>query len=324
MKVSIICCTYNHEKYIEEAIKSFLMQKTNFKFEVLIHDDASTDKTAEIVRKYEKDYPDIIKPIYQTENQYSKGKIIVSEFLIPRAEGKYVALCEGDDYWNHPDKLQKQYDALEAHSEIDMCAHNSIVIHAITGELVNRHWITKNGVRVASIEETILGEGGFVATNSLFFRKSVYENELPFRKIMAYDYTLQIAGALKGGILCLPDFMSAYRFAVPNSFTDRKRKENKQEVSFYLKKRAVLEQLDKDTGNKYHDVITGRLMLNEILVTNKAVENIRILVKYKNGFHVLSTKDKIKILVKCFCPILLRLKHKLFISKRNKIIKELR
>ena len=103
--VSICCITYNHEDYIADAIEGFLMQKTDFKYEVLIHDDASTDRTAEIIRKYERKFPNLIKPIYQTENQHSKG-IKVGKYNIERALGKYIALCEGDDYWVDPCKLQ--------------------------------------------------------------------------------------------------------------------------------------------------------------------------------------------------------------------------
>lgn len=93
--VSICCITYNHEDYVAEAIEGFLMQKTDFNFEVLIHDDASTDGTAEIIKKYQKRYHDIIKPVLQIENQYSKGVKINSTYNYPRAKGKYIALCEG-------------------------------------------------------------------------------------------------------------------------------------------------------------------------------------------------------------------------------------
>ncbi len=117
--VSICCITYNHEKYIRDAIEGFLNQKTNFPFEVLIHDDASTDGTANIIREYEAKYPQIIKPIYQTENQYSKG-IDVSIFNYSRAKGKYIALCEGDDYWTDPYKLQKQVDFLEKNPDFGL------------------------------------------------------------------------------------------------------------------------------------------------------------------------------------------------------------
>ncbi len=112
--VSINCITYNHEPYIRQCLDGFMMQKTNFAFEVLIHDDASTDNTANIIQEYEAKYPEIIKPIYQAENQYSKGEGAISvRFNFPRAKGKYIAMCEGDDYWIDPHKLQKQVDILE-------------------------------------------------------------------------------------------------------------------------------------------------------------------------------------------------------------------
>ena len=111
--VSVICTTYNHEKYIERALKSFVTQNTNFCFEVLVHDDASTDSTAKIIEKYAKKYPKIIKPILQVENQYSKKVNINTNFIIPRIKGKYVALCEGDDYWIDEYKLQKLFEVME-------------------------------------------------------------------------------------------------------------------------------------------------------------------------------------------------------------------
>src|SRR6056297_583375 len=102
--VSISCITYNHEPYIEDALEGFLLQETDFPFEILIHDDASTDHTADIIREYESTFPTLIKPIYQSENQYSQGNRpgIIN---IKRAKGEYIALCEGDDYWTDPFKL---------------------------------------------------------------------------------------------------------------------------------------------------------------------------------------------------------------------------
>jgi glycosyltransferase involved in cell wall biosynthesis len=111
--VSICCITYNHERYIRDAIESFLMQETEFPFEIVIHDDASTDTTAHIIREYEKNYPELIKPIYQTQNQFSKGRFRPFFACLKKAKGKYVALCEGDDYWTDPLKLQKQVTFLE-------------------------------------------------------------------------------------------------------------------------------------------------------------------------------------------------------------------
>ena len=126
--VSIICPTYNHEKYITDAIESFLMQKVEFPIEIIIHDDASTDATADIIRSYEKKYPTIIKPIYQKENQYSKGKP-PTYFIYKRAQGKYIASCEGDDYWTDPYKLKKQVEFLENHPEYIAVTHNVRVVN---------------------------------------------------------------------------------------------------------------------------------------------------------------------------------------------------
>src|SRR5690606_29817302 len=116
--VSIICYAYNHEKYIKDALNGFVMQKTEFPFEIIIHDDASSDKTADIIREFEREYPHILKPIYQTINQYSIEKGKVTRICYEAAKGKYIALCEGDDYWTDPLKLQKQVDFMESNPEV--------------------------------------------------------------------------------------------------------------------------------------------------------------------------------------------------------------
>ena len=117
--VSIKCTVYNHEPYLRQCLDGFVMQKTNFPFEAIVHDDASTDGSAAIIREYAEKYPDIIKPIYETENQYSKkddslGRIMNAAI---HPDAKYIALCEGDDYWIDPLKLQKQIDFLEAQAD---------------------------------------------------------------------------------------------------------------------------------------------------------------------------------------------------------------
>lgn len=126
--VSIICNTYNHEKYIAHALESFLMQKTDFSFEILVHDDASTDSTPDIIKTYAEKYPDIIKPILQTENQFSKGINVTQVFQYSRAKGKYIAFCEGDDYWIDSNKLQFQVDWLQQHPQDIGCVHKYIVV----------------------------------------------------------------------------------------------------------------------------------------------------------------------------------------------------
>ena len=124
LMVTIRCITYNHEPYIRQCLEGFVMQKTNFRFEAIVHDDASTDGTAAIIREYAEKYPDIIKPIYETENQYSKRDGSLRRIMDAHTHGKYVAMCEGDDYWIDPLKLQKQVDFLEDNPEYGMVHTN--------------------------------------------------------------------------------------------------------------------------------------------------------------------------------------------------------
>ena len=127
MKLSVVCITYNHEKFIRRALDGFVMQRTNFSFDVLIHDDASTDRTADIIREYEQKYPDLFTVIYEKENQWKK-KDICRDIVFPKVRGEYVALCEGDDYWTDPLKLHKQVEFLETHPEYAICFHPVTVV----------------------------------------------------------------------------------------------------------------------------------------------------------------------------------------------------
>ena len=128
LMVTIRCMTYNHEPYIRQCLEGFVMQKTNFRFEAIVHDDASTDGTAAIIREYAEKYPDIIKPIYETENQYSKHDGSLKRIMNCVTHGKYIALCEGDDYWIDSLKLQKQIDYMEQHSECSLCGTNGLIL----------------------------------------------------------------------------------------------------------------------------------------------------------------------------------------------------
>jgi glycosyltransferase involved in cell wall biosynthesis len=125
--VSILCITYNHEKFIAEAIRSFLIQKTNFKFEIIIGDDCSTDKTQSIIKFYSETYPGRIKLIASPTNLGTHKNLIN---CISHCKGKYIALCEGDDYWTKEYKLQKQVDFLESNADFVICCHYHKVINS--------------------------------------------------------------------------------------------------------------------------------------------------------------------------------------------------
>lgn len=135
--VSICCLTYNHAPFLQSALDGFVTQKTRFPFEVVIHDDASTDQTSSLIRDYQEKYPDIIRPIFQKENQFSKQGVYPCGYLYPAALGRYIAECEGDDYWTDPHKLQTQYDYMEAHPECSICYHDFIVYDVKDGKFTS-------------------------------------------------------------------------------------------------------------------------------------------------------------------------------------------
>ncbi|MBR6421328.1 glycosyltransferase [bacterium] len=250
IKVSIVCNAYNHEKYIKKALDGFLMQKTSFKYEVLVHDDASTDGTADIIREYQQKYPDIIKPILQKENQYSQKIRISYKYQFPRAVGKYIAICEGDDFWTDENKLQKQFDIMEQHGEVDMCAHAAQCIDAETGESGKMVRPKKNDM-ILRTDEVITGGGDYLATNSLFFRKSLLDNTPEYVKVSALDYMLQIYGSCRGGIYYLDEVMSVYRVNVKNSWTTVMRANTDKKISFKKKLIGYFKLFNRETGYKY-------------------------------------------------------------------------
>ena len=125
--VSVCVLSYNHVKTIKRCLNSIVNQNVNFKFEVLIHDDNSTDGTINIIREFENSYPSVIRPVYEKENQYYKNNNagrMDAVFNVPRAKGKYIAFCEGDDYWTDPQKLQIEYDYMEKHPECKFVQDN--------------------------------------------------------------------------------------------------------------------------------------------------------------------------------------------------------
>lgn len=298
ISVSVICNAYNHEDYIRDALEGFIMQKTNFKFEILVHDDASTDNTADIIREYEKKYPHLIKPIYQVENQYSKGTGLVGKTQLARAKGKYIAMCEGDDYWTDPYKLQKQFDAMEKNPQVDICAHGAVTIDASTKK-IEQEIKPKEYDTIIPPEEVISGGGGYVVTCSLFYRKSINDNFPEFRKILTFDYTLQICGSLRGGMLYLNDCMSVYRILSKNSWSSRM----SQDISSYIKHlqrvHEMFKVLNEETEYRYNNIINEKLLQNEfkVLILSKKYKELKK-APYDELYKSLTLKKRLKINIK--------------------------
>ncbi len=227
--ISICCISYNQEKYIKTAIESFLNQNVGYSFEILIHDDASTDNTPKIIKEYEARYPNIIKAICNTENQYSKGIAINPVFNYPRARGKYIALCEGDDYFLDPEKLRKQIDYLEKHPECHLCFHNAFNVDVngkVIGDFLPRNDLYKkfykNEDSSYSSEEMIALD--FIPTNSMVFRRDdiLKLPQFYFDNIsICGDLSIRLYLASLGSSFGFAEKMSAYRKGSENSASQK-------------------------------------------------------------------------------------------------------
>lgn len=205
--VSVVCATYNQEAYIRQCLEGIMMQKTSFSFEVLINDDASTDNTASIIKEFEIKYPKHIKPIYQKENQYSKGIKIDPNYNIPRAQGKYIAMCEGDDYWIDELKLQKQFDFMENHPECTMCFHDAEIENNLKDKTISH-------IQIEDREyfSNELFSNWIVPTASMFFRKDFLDFKILTNKnILNGDLIYILLAAEKGKVYGLSEKMSTYR-----------------------------------------------------------------------------------------------------------------
>ena len=208
IKVSILCSTYNQKEFIVQALDSFLMQKTDFDFEVLVHDDASTDGTTEIVKQYQKKYPNIFKPIYQKENQFSKGnKRIITKFLFPKARGKYLSLCEGDDFFTDENKLQRQVDFLDKNPDYALCFHP---VRVFFESKRKKDFIFPDLNKITKFTLNNLLKENFIQTNSVMYRKQK-KYDYPETIFLPGDWYLHIYHARFGKIGFINKVMSAYR-----------------------------------------------------------------------------------------------------------------
>ncbi|EMF45859.1 putative glycosyltransferase [Planococcus halocryophilus Or1] len=252
--VSVDCLAYNHEKYIAEAIESFLMQKTNFDFEILIHDDASTDKTAAIIREYEEKYPDLIKPLYQKHNLFSQGATML-QINQRRAKGKYIAICEGDDFWTDPYKLQKQVDYLEANPECDLCVHSAYQYSEALNKVVGKVRPSRKS-RMFSAEETILGGGELFPTNSMVYRRVKADDVPGFYFDAGYgDYPLAIHLAHNGQVHYMDEEMSVYRVDVKGAWSEKTLTNTINSTKQNDGTAKLLDKINSHTNLQYNEMI---------------------------------------------------------------------
>lgn len=281
--VSICCATYNHEAYIREALDGFLMQEVDFPIEILVNDDASTDGTPQILREYEQRHPDLIHVVYQEENQYSRGVRPLPQLLVPRARAKYIAVCEGDDYWLESGKLQEQVDLLEAEPEAVACFTNALKRNELTGS--NELYVKNLKKGPVPISEVIRWGGGRYPTGSLLFRRDAVNygwfDELPG---MYGDEVLIFSLMASGTIYYIDQVTCVYRRWAGGVFSriaDSHREIAKKKIQYI----ADFDTLNDLTGNVYGRALADRISKESLYILKHLglAEGYRYLARLRPG-----------------------------------------
>lgn len=300
--VSICCITYNQEKYIETAIRSFLSQSIIEQCEILIHDDCSTDRTASIIQKYVKQYPDIIRFFPEEENQYSKGESLLP-ILFQYVRGKYVAICEGDDYWCDNKKLEQQVSIMESNDSLSACVHAAKLYDCRTLKFIHQK-ICFNTNRVIDIKQIIKKGGNFFPTASILCRS----RDMVFLPKFYYDcivedYPLALYLSCKGPIYYINSPMSVYRQYRENAISSSlcNHKEKRIQINENLIK--VLNEFSVYTHGIYQYEVDEKILecKTRIYQEHRKWKNL-IRKPYQKLFLTMVIKDEIFGLIKKLLP----------------------
>lgn len=306
IKVSVICITYNHERYIDKCLAGIVMQQTDFKYEVIVYDDASPDKTADIVKEYAEKYPELIKPFYQKNNTVSRGYNKYHD-IYRLSKGEYFAICEGDDFWTDPLKLQKQFDFMEAHPDYSLCGTAAYFANedsSFMPEMFSR----PGGSREIPVEEII--DDWCMATASLFYRKNKRVVDIPYvGDCRNGDFATAVYLALNGRVYYIDEPTCAYRKMSIGSLGYRWR----SEPEFYKKSRTaylgMLKRIDEFTEYRFTDIISKKIERDyfEMCLT---LGDYKAAKEVKNKFNELSVIEKTLLWVKYKFPRIIKIVRK--------------
>ena len=305
--VSVYCLAYNHEKYIRRALEGMVRQKTDFDFEVIVHDDASTDGTAAVIREYAAEYPAVIKPVYQTENQWSKGISIVETHIRPRVTGSYMAVCEGDDYWTDPCKLQKQYDYMEAHPDCTFCFTNAVILNE---EARTRRSFIPYSKKDAKQFDPCRQDYDlrdfhrltFIPTASFFFRTECYDDLMKagIRHCPTDDLRLRLFATSRGYAHFINEETCVYREGGPGSMMSGWKKQDRGQKERDAKRNyGMLSDLDQYTDYAWHEGILPFMATSAAgMLENASIRELINNPVYREIFAAMMTDRKIKTLIK--------------------------
>ena len=306
--ISIICITYNHENYIRDALDSFLMQDCKYPYEIVIHDDCSTDKTAQLIKEYEKKYPTLIRAMYQSVNQYSQGVAINDTFSYPRAQGKYIAYCEGDDYWIDPKKLEKQAEYMEAHPECSLCFHSVKDVRP-DKSLIDIYQPFENS-QIVSMMDLALSFRTYTFASFMYRTDYILNPPDFYTKCPVGDVPLLWLMSSKGNVYFFKEVMGCYRKGVSGSWDQKlwsgdflpKLEEHMAAMKHMLK------EFNRYSDGKYEEQVKiaedGRDF--ELAMAKQDFKQVCD-KKYRIFFRQLPQKARIGALIGCYLPWLFRL-----------------
>lgn len=305
--VSICSITYNHAPFIRQCLDGFLMQQCNFPIEIIINDDCSTDGTTEIIREYAEKYPDKIFPIFHEENLYSQGvRGMFQKFVFPKARGKYIALCEGDDYWTDPLKLQKQVDFLESHPDYSMCCHAVQLSQQKEINVV----LSEHDIDLLQ-KDIIINGGSYIGTNSIVFKSSLHESLCSFSENAPVgDYPLQMWCSMNGKVRFMSDVMSIYNQGHVGSWTSNTGRDDAVYKKFLSDLVSWMNSIKNTTKNpfasrltnRWIDIAIGGLLLDDA-ISHMNPEKVRWNGNVHTYLRYLSFPQRLRLYIKIMMPV---------------------
>ena len=323
-KVLVGCMTYNHSKYIVDALNGFAMQKTNFPFACIVMDDASTDGEPEVIKEwlqkecameranyYDLELANVIFVPHKTNTNCTfaiyllKRNLYKEEYLKFNlvkglvGHGEYLALCDGDDYWTDITKLQSQADCLDRHPHIDISIHSYVEIKADTYEFTQSY---SNEECIIPTDQIILNIAFIPAAGSIFIRSKILKPIPNYILLFPTDYSLLLCGSSSSGASFLPNSMSVYRNNISNSLTKTIDKDISICNDYIYRRIQALKIFDKETNYSYHRIIQSRILIDCATCINSPFFFIKNLITYWAGIKDVPRRFKISLFAKCIFP----------------------
>ena len=275
--VSMCCITYNQVNTIAQCLDGMLMQETDVPVEIVVHDDASTDGTADVVRRYMVEHPGRIRAILREENQFSQGRRPAA-LVFSEARGDYFALCEGDDFWTDPNKIATQLAVLEAEPGLDMCAHAVTI------------WEYEDGVKIDErISRDVEGHydagavlerrGMLLPTASIFIRRAAAERFIDHVATRPWltigDLYLKFFGADRGGVRIIEGSLAVYRLKSVGSWSERSKKNSNHLIKNASAKLRSYRELAKGDASRFSEDINRTIIRSaRYIVTNTELKSL--------------------------------------------------